>query len=79
MPGPDGQRWFPLVNEDDKWKVQKGVWDAACSIDLYVWVDAWKRMWLALQPFGATRFKEACELLYIKVETKTAGKGGETP
>lgn len=64
----DGQRLFPLVNEDDKWEVQRGVWDAARSIDLYVWVDPYKRTWEAFQPKGAARLKEACELFGLRAE-----------
>jgi hypothetical protein len=64
--GPNGERWFPLVNEKDKWEVQKGVWDAARSIDLYVWVDARKRTWQAFRPARAPRLKEACALLGIE-------------
>lgn len=70
IPGPGGERWFPLVNEDDKWEVQRGVWDAARSIDLYVWVDARKRTWQTFQPIGAARLKEACALFGIKFAGK---------
>lgn len=65
--GPGGKRWFPLVNEKDEWEVQQGVWDAARSIDLYVWVDARKKTWQAFQPTGAARVNEACALLGIEV------------
>jgi ribosomal protein L30 len=73
FPGPDGQPLFPLIeegtdNEEDKWKMQKGVWDAARSIDLYVWVDPIQRTWKALRPKGAVRLKEACELLGVAAE-----------
>jgi large subunit ribosomal protein L30 len=60
---PDGGRFFPLVNDVDKWEVQKGVWEAARSIDLYVWVDPKKRTWQAFRPAGAKRLAEACDLL----------------
>lgn len=49
---PDGRRFFPLVNDVDNWEVQKGVWEAARSIDLYVWVDPKKRTW---HPFRGWR------------------------
>ncbi len=62
---PDGRRLFPLVNDDDKWDVQKGVWDAATSIDLYVWVDPRKRTWQAFCPAGAKRLAESCDLLGV--------------
>jgi large subunit ribosomal protein L30 len=61
--GPDGAPLFPLVNEEDKWGVQRDVWEAARSIDLYVWVDPRKRTWHAFRPAGAKRLIEACELL----------------
>jgi hypothetical protein len=51
------------VNDVDKWEVQKGVWEAARSIDLYVWVDPKKRTWQAFRPAGAKRLAEACDLL----------------
>jgi hypothetical protein len=54
---PDGQRLFPLVNKDDGWEVQKGVWNAASGIDLYVWVDPRKRTWQAFQRAGAKRLR----------------------
>jgi hypothetical protein len=63
--GPDGRLFFPLVNDEDKWEVQKGVWKAARSIDLYVWVDPRKRAWQAFRPAGAQRLAEACDLLGI--------------
>jgi len=59
---PDGRRFFPLVNDADKWDVQKGVWEAARSIDLYVWVDPQKRTWQPFRPAGAQRLAEACDL-----------------
>jgi hypothetical protein len=62
---PDGRRWFPLVNDIDKWDVQKGVWEAARSIDLYVWVDPRRDTWQAFRPAGALRLAEACDLLGI--------------
>jgi hypothetical protein len=62
---PDGRRFFPLVNDADKWDVQKGVWEAARKIDLYVWVDPQKRTWLPFRPAGAQRLAEACNLLGI--------------
>jgi hypothetical protein len=62
---PDGRRFFPLVNDEDKWEVQKGVWEAARSIDLFVWVDPRKRIWQAFRPSGAQRLAEACDLLGI--------------
>jgi hypothetical protein len=62
---PDGGRLFPLVNDADKWEVQKGVWDAAKSIDLYVWVDPRKRTWQTFFPVGAKRLAESCDLLGI--------------
>ena len=65
---PDGRRFFPLVNDQDKWEVQKGVWEAARSIDLYVWVDPRKRTWQAFRPAGAQRLAEACDLLSISRE-----------
>jgi hypothetical protein len=61
--GPDGRRMFPLANDEDKWDVQKGVWEAARSIDLYLWVDPRKRTWQAFRPAGAKRLIEACEFL----------------
>lgn len=60
---PDGGRLFPLVNDEDKWEVQKDVWEAARTIDLYVWVNPRKRTWQAFQPTGAKCLKEACDLL----------------
>jgi large subunit ribosomal protein L30 len=68
MRAPDGRRFFPLVNDEDNWEVQKGVWEAARSIDLYVWVDPQKRMWQAFRPAGAQRLAEACDLLGIAPE-----------
>ena len=65
---PDGRRFFPLVNDIDKWGVQKGVWEAARSIDLYVWVDPQERAWQAFRPNGAQRLSEACDLLGISPE-----------
>jgi large subunit ribosomal protein L30 len=62
---PEGRRFFPLVNDEDKWEVQKGVWEAARSIDLFVWVDPRKRIWQAFRPSGAQRLAEACDLLGI--------------
>ncbi len=62
---PDGRRFFPLVNDEDKWEVQKDVWEAARSIDLYVWVDPRKRTWQAFRPANAQRLAEACDLLGI--------------
>jgi large subunit ribosomal protein L30 len=62
---PDGQRFFPLVNDKDKWDVQQGVWTAARSIDLYLWVDPRHRTWQAFRPAGAPRLIEACDLLGI--------------
>jgi ribosomal protein L30 len=62
---PDGRRFFPLLNDIDKWEVQKGVWDGARSIDLYVWIDPQKRTWQAFRPAGAQRLTEACDLLGI--------------
>ncbi len=64
---PNGQRVFPLVNDKDQWEVQKGVWEAARSIDLYVWFDPVKRTWQAFRPNGAARLKEACELFGLGV------------
>jgi hypothetical protein len=61
----DGRCFFPLVNDIDKWEVQQGVWDAARSIDLYVWVEPRKRTWEALRPANAQRLIEACDLLNI--------------
>lgn len=60
---PDGGRLFPLVSEKDKWEVQKDLWEAARSIDLYVWVDPRKRTCQTFRPAGAKRLIEACELL----------------
>jgi large subunit ribosomal protein L30 len=65
IPTPDGGQLFPLVNEDDKWDVQKDVWEAAHSIDLYVWVDPKKQSWQPLCPAGARRLAEACDLLGV--------------
>jgi hypothetical protein len=65
IPAPGGGRLFPLVNDVDQWDVQKGVWEAARSIDLYVWVDPKKRTWQAFRPAGAPRLAEACDLLGI--------------
>jgi large subunit ribosomal protein L30 len=62
---PDGRRFFPLVNDKDGWEVQKDVWEAARSIDLYVWLDPRKRAWQAFKPAGARRLKEACELVGV--------------
>jgi ribosomal protein L30 len=62
---PDGRRFYPLVNDEDQWEVQQGVWNAARIIDLYVWVDPKKRNWQWLQPAGAARLAEACDLLGI--------------
>jgi hypothetical protein len=64
---PDGRRFFPLVNDDDKWGVQEDVWEAARSIDLYVWVDPQKRTWQSFRPTGAQRLAEACNLLGISL------------
>jgi hypothetical protein len=60
---PDGRRFYPLVNDVDKWEVQKGVWEAAQSIDLHVWIDPRNRTWQAFRPAGAKRLAEACDLL----------------
>jgi hypothetical protein len=65
---PDGRRFFPLVNDTEKWEAQKGVWEAARSIDLYVWVDPHKRTWQAFRPAGVKRLSEACDLLGISPE-----------
>jgi large subunit ribosomal protein L30 len=65
---PDGRRFFPLVNDADKWEVQKDVWEAARSIDLYVWVDPHKGTWQAFRPAGAQRLAEACDLLGLPPE-----------
>jgi hypothetical protein len=65
LPGPDGRPLFPLVNEVDKWEIQNDVWDAARSIDLYVWVDPRKRNWHVLRPTGAARLTEAYDLLGV--------------
>jgi len=65
---PDGRRFFPLVSDEDKWEVQKDVWEAARNIDLYVWVDPRKRTWQAFRPTGAPRLAEACDLLGIAPE-----------
>jgi large subunit ribosomal protein L30 len=65
---PDGRRFFPLVNDVDKWEVQKGAWQAAPSIDLYVWVDPKKRTWQAFRPAGAKRLSEACDLIGISTD-----------
>ena len=62
---PGGGRLFPLVNDADQWDVQKDVWEAARSIDLYVWIDPKKRTWQAFKPAGAERLAEACDLLGI--------------
>jgi ribosomal protein L30 len=62
---PDGRRFFPLVNEADQWEAQKAVWEAARSIDLYIWVDPRKRSWQAFQPNGAQRLAGARDLLGI--------------
>jgi ribosomal protein L30 len=62
---PDGRRFFPLVNDEDKWGVQEGVWKAARGIDLYMWVDPQKRTWHAFRPTGTQRLAEACNLLGI--------------
>jgi large subunit ribosomal protein L30 len=62
---PNGQRFYPLVNDQDRWEIQHGVWTAARSIDLYVWVDPRKRTWQWFQPASARRLAEACELLGI--------------
>jgi hypothetical protein len=56
------------VNDEDKWGVQEGVWEAARSIDLYVWLDPQKRAWQAFHPAGAKRLAEACDLLGISPE-----------
>ncbi|HEY2858363.1 MAG TPA: hypothetical protein VGJ21_08100 [Terracidiphilus sp.] len=37
-------------------------WEAARSIDLYVWVNPRKRTWQAFRPAGARRLNEACDL-----------------
>lgn len=73
FPGPDGQPLFPLIeeekdNEEDKWEMQKGVWDAARTIDLYVWVDPIQRTWNVLRPKSAARLKHACDLLGVAAE-----------
>lgn len=65
MQAPDGQRFYPLVNDVDKWDVQKDVWEGARSIDLYVWVDPRRRTWQAFRPAGAKRLTEACDLLGV--------------
>jgi ribosomal protein L30 len=65
IPAPGGGRLFPLVNEADQWDVQKDVWEAARSIDLYVWFDPKKRTWQAFKPARAQRLAEACDLLGI--------------
>jgi hypothetical protein len=65
FPGPRGQRLFPLVNDDDGWEVQSGVWAATRTIDLYIWVNPRKRIWESLRQAGAARLAEACELMGI--------------
>jgi ribosomal protein L30 len=65
FPGPGGQRLFPLVNDDDGWEVQSGVWAATRTIDLYIWVNPRKRIWESLRQAGAARLAEACELMGI--------------
>jgi ribosomal protein L30 len=65
IPAPHGQRVFPLVNDEDGWELQRGVWEAARSIDLYVWVEPRQRTWQAFKPAGAKRLTEACNLLGI--------------
>jgi hypothetical protein len=62
---PDGRRFFPLVNDADKWEVQKGVWEATKSIDIIVWVDPRKRTWRVFRLASAKRLTEACELLGV--------------
>jgi hypothetical protein len=57
---PDGGRLFP-VNDADKSEVQNDVWEAACAVDLYVWVDAKKRTWQAFHPARPRRWAEACD------------------
>jgi large subunit ribosomal protein L30 len=65
MPAPNGQRFFPLVNDEDGWEIQRGVWEAARSIDLYVWVDPRHRAWQAFTPAGAKRLTEACDFFGV--------------
>jgi large subunit ribosomal protein L30 len=70
---PDGRRFFPLVNDVDKWEVQKGVWAAAESIDVIVWVDPRKRTRRVFRLASAKLSAEACELLGIPPDGDEAG------
>jgi hypothetical protein len=51
---------------EKKWEKQKELWEAARRIDLFFWIDAGKRTCRHLYPVGATRLKEACDLLSIE-------------
>jgi ribosomal protein L30 len=69
FPAPGGGRFLPLLDDDPlasaekKWEVQKNVWEAAASIDLYIWVDPRKRTWQTFRTAGAKNLEEACNLL----------------
>jgi hypothetical protein len=69
----DGGRRFLLVDSKEKdwnkaWEKQKKLWEAACRIDLFFWIDAHKRSCKHVSDLDAARHQEARELFGI--ETK---------
>jgi large subunit ribosomal protein L30 len=60
---PDGHPLFVLPADR-----QAKVWEAARSIDLYVWIDEHTRSCQYIRPIGAARLQEACDLVGIKCE-----------
>jgi large subunit ribosomal protein L30 len=58
---PNGDPLFVLPPEK-----QKQLWEAARSIDLYIWIDEHSRTCQNIRPVGAARINEACDLLGIK-------------
>lgn len=67
---PDGRRAILVHDKNEKvpGQRQRRVWDAARTIDLYVWIDANKGTVEYRQPIGAKRLAEACDLVGIKQE-----------
>lgn len=55
---------------------QKEVWEAAKSIDLYLWVDPQKKTWVYRFPLGAKRLAEACALVGIEPPSPNARDQG---
>jgi large subunit ribosomal protein L30 len=56
---------FDKENERAPSEKQKQVWEAARSIDLFIWVDPRTGKWEYRLPIGAKRLVEACDLLGI--------------